>query len=499
MTQQVQRPPAGERGPEPDALQKIAQDFRNNKGPYMAAGILLLVVLAAILVIANLGGGDDSDDFSPVWNAYSGASERILQNRPAADELADLDRAVEQARGTKAEGAALWLSAIAHYGAAFTKDKLSYEDRKPDLERARERLADLEDKRFDYFPPAVSRWFTASGEPPVKRLLGQVEADLSWSKEHTYVEPEADAAPTAVLRTDAGDIHLRFYAALAPRHVENFVELAKAGAYNGTAFHFVNGSDPKLGIAGGDPFSYFYNDPLQKDHILRWGHGGTGYNLPPEESRFRMVHRRGTVTTQRREGADWDNGAQFRIVLDTDPSLDRAYTPFASVVEGMSVVDRAAARPTAADHAVFKDDPAFQSLGTQGLVVEPVWIQKVIVYDESGNAMQHAFPLEEGERSLSSLAATPLKPLKGADLRANRSLVDPREAEQARPGIDIPFPSDIADPAKADPEGERRVPEKATADGQEPEEKPAEDPTKTDSEKKDAEEKEEPAEGSGDE
>jgi len=489
MTQHVHRAAAQERGPEPDVLQKIAQDFKKNKGPYMGAGILLLIVLAVILVIANLGEDEGADDFSPVWGAYSSASERIVQDRPAGDELADLDKAVEATRGSKAEGAALWLSAIAHYGAAFTKDKLTFEDRKPHLETARDRLQELKGARFDYFPPAVRRWFTASGAPPVEQMLNQVEADLAWAKAHTYVEPELDAAPTAVLRTDAGDIHLRFYGALAPQHVENFLKLARAGSYNGTAFHFVNGADPKLGVAGGDPFTYFYNDPLKKDHILRWGHGGTGYNLPPEESRFRMVHQRGTVTAQRREDADWDNGAQFRIVLEADPTLDREYTPFARVVEGMGVADQAASRPTAGDHLTFKDDPAFKSLGTQGLIVEPVWIQKVIVYDEAGKAMAHEFPLEEGEKSLSSLSSTPLKPLKGSELRASRTLVDPRADKEFRPGLDIPFPSDIASPETASPEGERRVAEKATATGQEPEEKPGggtEEEKKADGDEKDA-------------
>lgn len=499
MTQQVQRPAAQERGPEPDALQKIAQDFRKNKNAYIGAGILFLVVLAVVLIAGNLGEDQGPDEFTPVWNAYSTASERILQNRPAADELKDLDKAVSEARGNRAEGAALWLSAIAHYGAAFTQDKLSFEDRKPDLDAARDRLTALKDKKFDYFPPAVRRWFTSTGRPPVERLLTQVEADLAWSKEHTYAEPAVDPAPTAVIRTDAGDIHLRFYSALAPQHVENFLKLARAGTYNGTAFHFVNGSDPKLGVAGGDPFSYFYNDGLKKDHILRWGHGGAGYNIPPEEARFRIVHRRGTVTAQRREEADWDNGAQFRIVLDEDLTLDRAYTPFARVVEGMTVADQAANRPTAGKHPTFKDDPAFKSLGTQGLIVDPVWIRKVIVYDEAGNALPHSFPLEEGEKSLASLASNPVKPLTGKDLRADRILVDPRKVEKFRPGLDIPFPSDIADPEKASAEGERRVAEKATATGHEPEEKPGEagGEEKKESAEKPDEKKDEAPDGSG--
>ncbi|MHC4938186.1 MAG: peptidylprolyl isomerase [Planctomycetota bacterium] len=471
MTDQVQRAATTERGPERDALQKFANDFKEKKGFYTGVAVVTIVVVIALLAIKKLGGGEAEDHFSPVWSAYSAATDRIVQNRSATDELADLDRAVETARGTSAEGAALWLGAIAHYGSAFTKDKLSFEDRKPHLEAARKALQDLKDPRFDYFPPALSRWFTASGKPPVDRLLGQVEADLTWSEANTYSEPKSADAPTAVLRTDAGDIHLRFYPDLAPKHVENFLMLAKRGAYNGTAFHFVRGGESPIGVSGGDPLTYFYNDGLKKDHVLRWGNGGTGYDVPAEASRFRMVHRRGIVTAQRRENADWDNGAQFQILLDSDPNLDRTYSPFATVVEGMNVVDTIAARPTAANHPVFKDDPAFKSLDAQGLIVDPVWIQKVIVYNEAGHADKHDFPLDEGEKKLATLGSSTLKPLKDEELRATRKLVDPRETKDFRPGLDIPFPSDIGDLSSAKPEGERRVAEKASATGQEPEKK----------------------------
>jgi peptidyl-prolyl cis-trans isomerase B (cyclophilin B) len=482
MTDQVQRAAATERGPEPDALQKFAADFKEKKRFYAGVAVVAIAIVVAVLAVKYLGGSEEEDFFSPVWNAYSLATDRIVQNRAAADELADLDRAVESARGSNAEGAALWLAAIAHYGSAFTKDKLSFEDRKPGLEAAKAVLDELKDPRFDYFPPALSRWFTASGKPPVDRLLAQVEADLTWSQAHTYTEPKPADSPTAVIRTDAGDIHLRFFPDLAPKHVENFLMLAKKGAYNGTAFHFVRGGESPIGVSGGDPLTYFYNDGLKKDHVLRWGEGSTGYDVPPEESRFRMVHRRAVVSAQRRENADWDNGAQFQILLDADPNLDRTYTPFAIVVEGMNVVEKAASRPTAANHPVFKDDPAFKSLSAQGLIVDPTWIQKVLVYDASGNAEKHEFPLDEGEKKLSGIASSALKPLKGAELRANRKLVDPRKVTEFARGTDTPFPSDMADPAKEKPEGERRVAEKASATGQEPEEKKEGEPAKKDDE-----------------
>jgi hypothetical protein len=106
----------------------------------------------------------------------------------------------------------------------------------------------------------------------------------------------------------------------------------------------------------------------------------------------------------------------------------------------------------------------------------------VIVYDASGSAEKHEFPLDEGEKKLSGLSSSAVKPLKGAELRANRKLVDPRKVKEFARGTDTPFPSDMSDPAKEKPEGERRVAEKASATGQEPEEKKEDAEAKKDEE-----------------
>ena len=89
MTDQVQRAAATERGAEPDALQKFASDFQQKKGFYLGLGVVAIVIVIAVLAIKNLGESEPEDHFSPVWNAYSLATDRIVQNRPATDELAD--------------------------------------------------------------------------------------------------------------------------------------------------------------------------------------------------------------------------------------------------------------------------------------------------------------------------------------------------------------------------------------------------------------------------
>ncbi len=453
-----------------DRVESMVAAFNERRGYYIGLTLAAVAVVVATLVFVNR---DETakDNFSPVWDAYTGVRTNVRADRSSAEDLARLDAALDKVRGTDAEASALWLSAIAHYGAAFTRDKPSFDEKRPHLEQAEARLKELEDQRFDHFLPAIARWYTSSGAPPVKQLLNRVDDDLSWAKENGYERPMPDKAPTAVLRTDLGDIYLRFYAALAPKHVENFLGLAKKGAYNGTAFHFVRGGIEPTGVAGGDPLSYFYNDPLNKDQILRWGTGTTGYGIPPAESRFRLVHERAIVTAQRRRQADWDNGSQFQILLAADPSLDRDYSPFAYVVEGMDVVEKFTKRRRASEHGPYKDDPRFGGPDKDGLLVEPVWIRKVIVYGEDGRAFEHGFPLRDGEKSLDGLKSTPVKALSETDLRVGRTLHDPKKLAKFRAGIDIPFPDDMATLADASPEGERRVLGDIDVEGSKPRDK----------------------------
>lgn len=336
-------------------------------------------------------------------------------------------------------------------------DKQSFEDRRPDLEKAVAYLKELRGEKFDDLLVAKTKWYTASGAAPVERLLKQAEADLEWARANSLLQPPTAPEPLAVIRTELGDIHLAFYPDLAPEHVKAFLTLAQQGTYNGTAFHFVNGgNEAPDSVMGGDPYSFFYNDPLRKEHILRWGSGSTGVGIPPAPSRFKINHVRGIVTSQRTEKADWDNAVQFQIVTATVRGLDRIHSPFAKVIEGMDVVDRIAKRKTASGHPNYRDDSAFQSLVSRDLLVEPVIIHKVIIYRDR-KALEHGFALEEGEKSLDTLAATPARAIPEAQIHGGRKLVAMEKTDSPRVGLDIPFPLDV-DREKASELGERRDP-----------------------------------------
>jgi peptidyl-prolyl cis-trans isomerase B (cyclophilin B) len=140
------------------------------------------------------------------------------------------------------------------------------------------------------------------------------------------------AETRAVIETRLGNIELKFFPDVAPNHVNNFIELARKGFYDGTTFHRVI---PGFMIQGGDPNS--------RDHDKsRHGLGGPGYTVKAEFNS--RPHKRGTLSMARAAAPD-SAGSQFFICVADAPFLDRQYTVFGEVVSGMDVVDKIVSQP----------------------------------------------------------------------------------------------------------------------------------------------------------
>ena len=131
----------------------------------------------------------------------------------------------------------------------------------------------------------------------------------------------------AIIKTDFGNIKFSLETDLAPETVRNFSKLAKSGFYNGTLFHRVI---PGFMIQGGDP------NTKNSDKSM-WGQGGPGYNLKAEFSS--RSHLRGIVSMARATDPD-SAGSQFFIVTSDSTFLDRQYTVFGEVIDGMEVADK---------------------------------------------------------------------------------------------------------------------------------------------------------------
>jgi len=130
-----------------------------------------------------------------------------------------------------------------------------------------------------------------------------------------------------IIKTDFGSIKFSLLPDIAPETVRNFLELAKSGFYNGTLFHRVI---PGFMIQGGDP------NTKNPDKSM-WGQGGPGYNLKAEFSS--RSHLRGIVSMARATDPD-SAGSQFFIVTSDSTFLDKQYTVFGEVVDGMEVADK---------------------------------------------------------------------------------------------------------------------------------------------------------------
>jgi cyclophilin family peptidyl-prolyl cis-trans isomerase len=139
----------------------------------------------------------------------------------------------------------------------------------------------------------------------------------------------------AVLTTELGAIRVEFLPDKAPKHVQQFIKLARQGFYDGSAFHRVM---PQALIQGGDPLLKNPSTPRE-----RWGTGGLS-QLPDEPSDLR--HARGTVSTVAIPGKPGSGGAQFFICVSAQPQLDGQFSAFGRVTEGIDVVDKISAAAT---------------------------------------------------------------------------------------------------------------------------------------------------------
>jgi len=152
---------------------------------------------------------------------------------------------------------------------------------------------------------------------------------LADIKQKTFTKEEIKkmAETKAVIETKFGNIELKFFPDVAPGHVNNFIELAKKGFYDGTTFHRVI---PGFMIQGGDPNS---KDPDKSKH----GMGGPGYTIKAEFNE--KPHKRGTLSMARAANPD-SAGSQFFVCVADAPFLNKQYTVFGEVVSGMEVAEK---------------------------------------------------------------------------------------------------------------------------------------------------------------
>ena len=136
------------------------------------------------------------------------------------------------------------------------------------------------------------------------------------------------AQEVAVFHTNHGEIVVGFFPDKAPEHVKAVKKLVSEGYFDGTRFHRVI---PGFMIQGGDPNT---KDLAKKS---MWGTGGPGYQLKAEFNDVKHV--RGILSAARSQDPN-SAGSQFFLMVATAPHLDRQYSAFGQVLDGMDAVDQ---------------------------------------------------------------------------------------------------------------------------------------------------------------
>ena len=151
-------------------------------------------------------------------------------------------------------------------------------------------------------------------------LALSISSNIFSQKEET--KKMADSKTVAVIKTNMGTIELELFAKEAPKTVENFVELAKKGYYNGVIFHrvidgfMIQGGDPTgTGSGGKSIWGKSFNDEIVPELVF------------DKEGLLAMANS-GPNT----------NGSQFFITLAPTKWLNGHHTIFGKVIGGMDVV-----------------------------------------------------------------------------------------------------------------------------------------------------------------
>ena len=136
-----------------------------------------------------------------------------------------------------------------------------------------------------------------------------------------------------ILKLKDGDVKIELFEDVAPNHVKRIKELADSGKYDNVVFHRV--IDGFMAQTGDVKFG---NSESNDFNLSRAGMGGS--DLPDLKQEFSSVpHDRGTLSMARSSDPDSAN-SQFFICFKAASFLDRQYTVFGKVLEGMEFVDK---------------------------------------------------------------------------------------------------------------------------------------------------------------
>ena len=155
----------------------------------------------------------------------------------------------------------------------------------------------------------------------------EVEEQINNLEKETMDTQANDEVVKVIMKTSMGDITLELFKGVAPKTVQNFLDLAQKDFYDGILFHRVI---PEFMIQAGDP-----NTKTDPKNWNTHGTGGPGYKFADEFNDIPLVQ--GSLAMA--NAGPNTNGSQFFIVTaGATPWLDGRHTNFGRVIDGMDVV-----------------------------------------------------------------------------------------------------------------------------------------------------------------
>ena len=136
-----------------------------------------------------------------------------------------------------------------------------------------------------------------------------------------------------ILKLKDGAVKIELFPDVAPKHVERIKKLADEGKYDNVVFHRV--IDGFMAQTGDVKFG---NSSSSDFDLKRAGMGGS--DLPDLDAEFNDIpHEKGTISMARASDPNSAN-SQFFICFESASFLDRNYTVFGKVIEGMDHIDK---------------------------------------------------------------------------------------------------------------------------------------------------------------
>ncbi|QLL73954.1 peptidylprolyl isomerase [Lactobacillus crispatus] len=169
---------------------------------------------------------------------------------------------------------------------------------------------------------------------------------------YSQLNLENQQGPTAVLKTNQGEIKIQLFPEQAPMTVENFIRLAQKGYYDGTIFHrvisdfMIQGGDPEGNGTGGESiWGHPFEDELSRELFnirgaLSMANSGPNTN----GSQFFIVQNKNMPKRyiKQMEPAGYPKEIIHAYKQGGTPWLDGRHTVFGQVITGMDVVDKIA-------------------------------------------------------------------------------------------------------------------------------------------------------------